>query len=162
MNIEKLYYDEYKALMQEVQKQDEAEQASLTEVEKLLKDKKNQYNFQKLYERYKEELGNRHDEVELVKLKVFEELQTEAIALAKEIGANVAISKDKDNQAIVRFVTNMVVLGKDSPHIFKRVLSRLITAADHIWIDTKHVDNEVLVQIEFWFDLCDNEDEIVN
>lgn len=96
MNIEKLYYDEYKALMQEVQKQDEAEQASLTEVEKL------------------------------------------------------------------RFVTNMVVLGKDSPHIFKRVLSRLITAADHIWIDTKHVDNEVLVQIEFWFDLCDNEDEIVN
>lgn len=156
--MERFFYDDYKVMLKDVEEQALREEGLLTEEEKLVKEKERQQAIQALFEKSK----NLKSTVNVQKVEIFNNLKLETIALADELGANMLIEWKDDNQAVIRFASNMFIINKDSATIYKKVLCKLVMTSDHIWIDTKHVDNEVLVQMEFWFDLCDEEEEIEN
>ena len=142
MNIEKFYYDEQTEMYEQMKKeQDEYEQSlSVEEREKAERKKKEEYQI-----------------INPVKYQRFIYLSERAIQFSKISGCNIKIQTFPDMSALIKMQTGYIWLLSDGESALedKETMKNLLNEADWVGIGSKKHGEKDVVELEFWFELAE-------
>lgn len=149
MNIEKFYYDEQTEMYEQMKKEQDEHEQSLSVEER---EKEHQKLFQEA--RTIMEKAERKKKEEYQR---FIYLSERAIQFSKISGCNIKIQTFPDMSALIKMQTGYIWLLSDGESALedKETMKNLLNEADWVGIGSKKHGEKDVVELEFWFELAE-------
>lgn len=148
MLIECKYYDMSLARTKQIEKKIDAEQAALTEVEKLQRQKEAKEDLKEIIRRGEEHERKHKKVTDAGKVGKFVELYKAALLMAKTADMNITVlEKDDDTYGYIELAYNQCWFIQDMPKSCFMTMAALYETAHSIYTETK--DGKVLQKFDF-------------
>ena len=157
MNIEKFYYDEQTEMYEQMKKEQDEHEQSLSVEER---EKEHQKLFQKartIMEKAERKKKEEYQIINPVKYQRFIYLSERAIQFSKISGCNIKIQTFPDMSALIKMQTGYIWLLSDGESALedKETMKSLLNEADWVGIGSKKHGEKDVVELEFWFELAE-------
>lgn len=157
MNIEKFYYDEQTEMYEQMKKEQDEHEQSLSVEER---EKEHQKLFQearKIMEKAERKKKEEYQIINPVKYQRFIYLSERAIQFSKISGCNIKIQTFPDMSALIKMQTGYIWLLSDGESALedKETMKNLLNEADWVGIGCRKHGEKDVVELEFWFELAE-------
>ena len=157
MNIEKFYYDEQTEMYEQMKKEQDEHEQSLSVEER---EKEHQKLFQEarmIMEKAERKKKEEYQIINPVKYQRFIYLSERAIQFSKISGCNIKIQTFPNMSALIKMQTGYIWLLSDGESALedKETMKNLLNEADWVGIVSKKHGEKDVVELEFWFELAE-------
>ena len=157
MNIEKFYYDEQTEMYDQMKKEQDEHEQSLSVEER---EKEHQKLFQEartIMEKAERKKKEEYQIINPVKYQRFIYLSERAIQFSKISGCNIKIQTFPDMSALIKMQTGYIWLLSDGESALedKETMKNLLNEADWVGIGSRKHGEKDVVELEFWFELAE-------
>ena len=151
MNIEKFYYDEQTEMYEQMKKEQDEHEQSLSVEER---EKEHQKLFQEartIMEKAERKKKEEYQIINPVKYQRFIYLSERAIQFSKISGCNIKIQTFSDMSALIIWLLS----DGESALEDKETMKNLLNEADWVGIGSRKHGEKDVVELEFWFELAE-------
>ena len=158
MNIEKFYYDEQTEMYEQIKKEQDEHEQSLSVEER---EKEHQKLFQEariIMEKTERKKKEEYQIINPVKYQRFIYLSERAIQFSKISGCNIKIQTFPDMSALIKMQTGYIWLLSDGESALedKETMKNLLNEAAWVGIGSRKHGEKDVVELEFWFELAES------
>lgn len=157
MNIEKFFYDEQTEMYEQMKKEQDEHEQSLSVEER---EKEHQKLFQEarmIMEKAERKKKEEYQIINPVKYQRFIYLSERAVQFSKISGCNIKIQTFPDMSALIKMQTGYIWLLSDGESALedKETMKNLLNEAGWVGIGSRKHGEKDVVELEFWFELAE-------
>lgn len=157
MNLEKHYYDETEQTRVEIEKKVEEQESSLTDSERNLRAEQYRNEIDLIYDKAIAQSKQKKKLISKRKVQRFYRLVKKADYLAARLEVNFTAHTDNGYKGVIRLSGPQMIIDDSWESGELRILAKLISDANDMWIDTIDHNGKTLVQMEFIYDFSEIE-----
>ena len=157
MNIEKFYYDEQEKMIEEMKREMEEHDQSLSPEEREKERKKSLQEARAIMENAEQKKREHYQIVNAAKYQRFVYLSEQAMQFSKISGCNIKVQTFPDMSALIKLQTGCIWLLSDGETALedKETMQCLLNEADWAYIGNSDRDGKNMLELEFRFELAE-------
>ena len=157
MNIEKFFYDEQTEMYEQMKKEQDEHEQSLSVEEREKEHQKLVQEARTIMEKAERKKKEEYQIINPVKYQRFIYLSERVVQFSKISGCNIKIQTFPDMSALIKMQTGYIWLLSDGESALedKEIMKNLLNEADWVGIGSKKHGEKDVVELEFWFELAE-------
>lgn len=157
MNIEKFYYDEQEKMAEEMKREMEEYNRSLSPEEREEERRRLSQEAQTIMENAEKKKREHYQVINPAKYQRFIYLSEQAMQFSKISGCNIKVQTFPDMSALIKLQTGCIWLLSDGETALedKEIVQCLLNEADWVYIGNSDRDGKNMLELEFRFELAE-------